>query len=613
MAPPPTFGPFRALRELGRGGMGVVYEVERVETGGRYALKTLALDLATLDPDWRARFAREAQLAARLDHPHVVRTHAADLEARPPWVVQDLVPGGSLEARLRARGPLPIEEAVDLARKVALGLAHAHARGVLHRDVKPDNVLLDEDGEPRLVDFGLARPVGDGTRLSVTGTVLGTPAYMAPEQALGDAVDARADVYAVGALLFALLTGGPPYRERQGGTLALLEAVISGRAEPLRALRPDVPPAVEAVVRRAMARRPDDRFASAEDLALALESSLAPPAPRRGRGGLLALVVAALAAVGLAGAALARAGSARADPGHAEPAPAPPPSPVPDELEPPARRARPDWRATLGGPATFRLRWNDRPPGEDNLLDLTFEQAAPQVVGDEALLRATIARLRFRLTGLHKIEFDSSGAEGPPRIEGSDIFEGTEDLLRAVLAATVQVRLNLRTGAVTTVQGLPEVRRGPDSLVFVDAEGEVRPIAQQALLLSPYLENEPLRTYLSNALHVFPARDGDATFSGRVWCLPTTWLEGDHRLEWSDDGDRLVRTFQGRGRLSFSPTAGQRDGRTVFKPDVRGAVQLAGERIVRTELSLYYEDPAIARDWSRSATTTFELLEGQGR
>src|SRR5690606_33523123 len=138
-------GGYRVVRELARGGMGVVYEVEREETGGRFAMKTMLPSLGQQDPELLARFVREARLAARLDHPHVVRTHAADLEGTVPWLVQDLLPGGSLADVLRERGRLPVDEAVAIARKVALGLNHAHERGVLHRDVKPTNVLLDDD------------------------------------------------------------------------------------------------------------------------------------------------------------------------------------------------------------------------------------------------------------------------------------------------------------------------------------------------------------------------------------------------------------------------------------------------------------------------------------
>ncbi|MCO5167305.1 MAG: serine/threonine protein kinase [Planctomycetes bacterium] len=276
MRPPPRLGPYTLLRELARGGMGVVHEALHGPTGARHALKTL---LPGAEPEELLRLRREAEVLARLDHPHIVRVHAADLEARPPWVALDLLEGGSLQERL-AHGPLAPEEVARLGATLARALAHAHARGVLHRDLKPSNVLFDEQGEPRLVDLGLGLAADGGARLTRTGAVLGTPAFMAPEQAEGlKAEDARTDVYGLGATLYAALAGRPPF---EGATLAVLQAVLEGAPAPLARLRPGLPPGLVAVVERAMARRPEDRFPSADALAEALER--APAArPRAGR------------------------------------------------------------------------------------------------------------------------------------------------------------------------------------------------------------------------------------------------------------------------------------------------------------------------------------------
>ncbi|MBX3466220.1 MAG: serine/threonine protein kinase [Planctomycetes bacterium] len=201
-------GHHRLGRLLARGGMGAVYEAVHAPSGAPRAVKLL---LGGADAEARERFRREAEVMATLDHPHVARVHTADLASDPPYLVQDLLPGGSLQDRLR-QGPLSPAEVLALGEKVARAVAHAHARGVLHRDLKPANVLFDDRGEPRVTDFGLSRRAGQGSvALTATGQVLGTPAYMAPEQALGlREVDARSDVYGLGAVLYAALAGTSP-------------------------------------------------------------------------------------------------------------------------------------------------------------------------------------------------------------------------------------------------------------------------------------------------------------------------------------------------------------------------------------------------------------------
>jgi Protein kinase domain/WD domain, G-beta repeat len=261
-------GPYRIVRELARGGMGAVYEVEHEATGARYALKTLRFE-ALGDAQARRRFAREALALAEVHHPHVVRVHAADLEASPPYLVQALLPGGSLRDRLR-EGPLPAAEAAQIAIKLTGALAAVHARGVLHRDLKPDNVLLDDRGEPRLTDFGLAkRPDGESQRLTKTGALLGTPAYMAPEQGAGEPCDERTDIYGLAAMLYALLSGRPPFEAPS--LINLLDAVLHRAPQPLPA---EVPGPLRAVVTRALAKRPDERYPDMAAFGAALEQAL---------------------------------------------------------------------------------------------------------------------------------------------------------------------------------------------------------------------------------------------------------------------------------------------------------------------------------------------------
>jgi serine/threonine protein kinase len=214
-----TLGPYRVLAELGRGGTGVVLKAHDEALGRSVALKVLRPELAT--PAARSRLLREARCAARFRHDHVVTVHAVvDPPDGLPYLVLEYLAGPTLAERVRSRQPLPPREAAALAAQVADALAAAHAAGLLHRDVKPGNVLLDAaTGRAKLVDFGLARVAEQASGLTREGHLAGTPAYMSPEQVRRpEAVDARADIYGLGATLYELLTGEPPFR----GTTALI-------------------------------------------------------------------------------------------------------------------------------------------------------------------------------------------------------------------------------------------------------------------------------------------------------------------------------------------------------------------------------------------------------
>lgn len=254
--------------------MGAVHEGVHERTGERHAVKLLVVP-AGRHPEDLARFRREAALTARLEHPHIVRVHDLGLERPPYYLAMDLVEGGSLQSRLDREGPLPLALAVDVACKLTGALWHAHAHGVVHRDVKPLNILLDPQGEPRLVDFGLARDGGAVLeRLTLTGEIVGTPRYIAPEQVLDSrAVDGRADVYALGGVLFAMLSGQPPMPGRD--VTEVFRAVRDHVPPPPSSLRPGVPPALDAICARALAKDPAQRFASAAALLEALEAARA--------------------------------------------------------------------------------------------------------------------------------------------------------------------------------------------------------------------------------------------------------------------------------------------------------------------------------------------------
>ncbi|HEX5581908.1 MAG TPA: serine/threonine-protein kinase, partial [Gemmatimonadaceae bacterium] len=248
--------------ELGRGGTAVVYRATDVRLRRHVALKVLPPDLA-FRMEVRERFVREAQTAAQLSHPNIVPIYSVDERDGLVYFVMGLVEGESLAARLR-REPRPQFDFVRrVVREVADALAFAHARGVVHRDIKPDNILLDrESGRAVVTDFGIARALEEGARLTVTGIAVGTPAYMSPEQALGERdVDARADIYSLGVVGYQMLAGEPPFRATN--TPAMLMKHISEVPVPLHLRRPDVPPPLAAAIERALAKKPDHRWPDA--------------------------------------------------------------------------------------------------------------------------------------------------------------------------------------------------------------------------------------------------------------------------------------------------------------------------------------------------------------
>ncbi|MEZ6184020.1 MAG: serine/threonine-protein kinase [Planctomycetota bacterium] len=273
---PESLGPFSLIRELGRGGAGVVYVARHARLEREVALKVLrAGDGAS--PEQLERFEIEARAAARLRHPGIVGVLEVGEEAGKPYLAMELIEGESLAQRLAREGPLEPREAARIALGLAEALAYAHARLVLHRDLKPGNVLLGPDGAPRLTDFGLAKQIGaESQGLTVTGQVMGTPVYMPPEQASGrmERVDARSDVYSLGATLYEMLSGRPPYLGQQ-----ILEVLAQVRADAsvpdVRGLRPEVEVDLATILGRTLEKDPDDRYQTAEALAQDLARYLA--------------------------------------------------------------------------------------------------------------------------------------------------------------------------------------------------------------------------------------------------------------------------------------------------------------------------------------------------
>ena len=270
-------GPYRLLRKLAEGGMGAVFEVEHESMGGRFALKTIKREACELlGEDSLVRLQREARLTAAVDHPQVVKIHAADFESETPYLVQDLLVKGSLQGRIERSGRLSPAQAVELVASLAEGLAAAHAHEILHRDLKPDNVLFNERDEPVIVDFGLARRVGQNSvSLTQAGEILGTPSYMAPEQAV-DATEASAasDVYALGAILYFVLEGRPPF---VGETVLETLSLVLTEPPPLAE---HAPPALAQAITELLAKEPSERPTALEVPAL-LRGALAPGAGGR--------------------------------------------------------------------------------------------------------------------------------------------------------------------------------------------------------------------------------------------------------------------------------------------------------------------------------------------
>ncbi|HEX7839241.1 MAG TPA: serine/threonine-protein kinase, partial [Kofleriaceae bacterium] len=277
--PGTVLGPYRIVRGLGRGAMGVVYEAEDPQLSRSVALKVLA-PLHACDDERRRRFRREARAAAAVVHPNVAAMYGVGHERGLEYLVMEYVAGITLgEAMRRRGGPFEIAEAARLGEAIASGVGRAHELGIVHRDLKTENVMITDTGAVKVLDFGLAKllapPAGARGELSgashtmtFDGQILGTPAYMSPEQAKGRPVDARSDVFALGVVLYELVTGSRPFR----GETAVELFIAIDRDEPRRpsALNPHVPPALEAIVLRCLRKSPGERFASCREAAEAL-------------------------------------------------------------------------------------------------------------------------------------------------------------------------------------------------------------------------------------------------------------------------------------------------------------------------------------------------------
>ncbi len=290
-------GRYRIVRKLGSGGMADVYLAEDEDLGRRIAIKILN-DRHANDESFVERFRREAKNAAGLSHPNIVSIYDRGEAEGTYYIAMEYLDGRSLKELVVARGPLPISDAIDATRQVLAALRFAHRKGVVHRDIKPHNVMADADGRLKVTDFGIAR--AGVSQMTEAGSIIGTAQYLSPEQARGAPVDQRSDLYSVGVVLYEMLTGTTPFSGESPVEIAMKH--LSDPPRPPSVERPDIPPDLDMIVLRALAKNPDDRFQTAEEMDAELE--------RVSRGAGVSTQTADAATAVLSGAELAEARTA---------------------------------------------------------------------------------------------------------------------------------------------------------------------------------------------------------------------------------------------------------------------------------------------------------------
>src|SRR5438876_7773662 len=302
-------GRYRILRKLGTGGMANVYLAEDEVLGRRVAIKILN-DRHAGDDQFVERFRREAKNAASLSHPNIVSIYDRGEAEGTYYIAMEYLDGRSLKELIVARGPAPIHLAVDYARQILAAIRFAHRHGIVHRDIKPHNVLVDAEGRLKVTDFGIAR--AGASQMTEAGSIIGTAQYLSPEQARGAAVDQRSDLYSIGVVLYEMLTGEVPFNGETPVEIAMRH--LSDTPQPPSTKRPEIPPDLDMIVLRALAKNPDDRFQTAEEMDAELE--------RVAGGGAVTTETADAATAVLSGTALAAAAPTMVTPPWGPPAPA---------------------------------------------------------------------------------------------------------------------------------------------------------------------------------------------------------------------------------------------------------------------------------------------------
>ncbi len=277
LGPGSVLGSYRLIKILGKGAMGVVYKAQDVDLDRMAALKVLSAHNSA-SSTFIKRFQREVSAAGKLNHPNIVIAYGAGQDMGMPWLAMELIKGSTLAAVLKARPTFSEQEAFYLVKQAALGLQHAHQNGLVHRDVKPANMMVTSEGTLKLMDLGLAKSIAEDEQLTKTGLALGTPHYIAPEQAMGKKdIDQRSDIYSLGIVLYQLITGKVPFSS--GSNMAILRQHVSERPRPAKELAPSLSNGAAALLEKMIEKRPEDRPQSCQEVVAAIERLSARPAP----------------------------------------------------------------------------------------------------------------------------------------------------------------------------------------------------------------------------------------------------------------------------------------------------------------------------------------------
>lgn len=267
-----TLGSYRILEQIGQGGMATVFKAYQPSMDRYVAIKVLPSHF-TQDKSFLGRFNQEARTLARLEHPHILPVYDYGEQAGTTYLVMRYINAGTLSDLIAQQGPMDLDDVARILSQIGQALAYAHSQGVIHRDIKPSNVLIDEQGNAFLTDFGIAKLIASTAQFTRAGTILGTPAYMSPEQGLDRPIDHRSDIYALGVMLYEMVTGHVPYDAET--PLAVLLKHVHEPLRPPRQIRQDLPEGVERVILKAMAKSPDDRFQTAEAMVDKLQRAVA--------------------------------------------------------------------------------------------------------------------------------------------------------------------------------------------------------------------------------------------------------------------------------------------------------------------------------------------------
>ncbi|RLD07564.1 MAG: hypothetical protein DRI32_00620 [Chloroflexi bacterium] len=266
-----TLGAYRIISQIGKGGMATVYKAYQASMDRYVALKVLP-QYHSKDPSFTQRFIQEAHTIARLEHKNILPVYDFGEEEGVAYMAMRYLDGGTLQDIL-SLGQLPLSEVVEIMSQICAGLDYAHRHGVVHRDIKPANVMIDDEGGVYLTDFGLAKVLEGSSDLTVSGVVMGTPLYMAPEQSVGDAVDERADIYAAGVILYEMVTGQPPFQAET--PMAIVLAHLHDPLPLPKEVNPNVPDEIQRIILKALAKKPEDRYQTAKEMAEKLSETIA--------------------------------------------------------------------------------------------------------------------------------------------------------------------------------------------------------------------------------------------------------------------------------------------------------------------------------------------------